>query len=326
MKHLLPLLFALCLPLAAQEEQPRENLIDALMNAPDDEALAAAIDAGKKGGLPGQMFLEARFMLLINQNDDKGLAALAPTLEEQLPKYSPDNTMIFGTREDFESIIHYTKSLAALQKGDTTAFKKHITEAFWLSPAHGSQFAPHINQVRLEEAMNKVTLDLARTFEDQKKGDKKTSLKEVVAEAPAFLLHFWSPWVQPSMLAMPEYAEVANVLAAHKIPAASILLPGTAESRKEAADFVAGDKGRTPGHWLIDERKKSLASILRIAGFPTVVLVNRKGRILFNGDPADAHLWEALKALAPGIKPPTINTVLPQPDSAGPNPPESGDE
>jgi len=326
MKQLLPLLFALCLPLLAQEEQARETLIDALMNAPDDEALTAAIIAGKKEGLPPQMFLEARFMLLINQNDDKGLAALAPTLEEHLPKYSPDDTMIFGTKEDFESIVHYTRSLAALQKGDTAAFKKHITEAYWLSPAHGSQFAPHINQVRLEEAMDKVSLDLERTFEDQKKVDKKTSLKEVAGDAPAFLLHFWSPWVQPSMLAMPEYTEVAKILATHKIPSASFLLSGTAETRKEAADFVAGDKGRTPGHWLIDEQKKSLASTLRIAGFPTVVLVNREGRILFNGDPADTRLWETLKTLDPKIKQPTINPVLPQSDPAGPDLPEIENE
>ena len=316
MKRLIPLIVALSLPLLAQEaEKPSvQNLIDALMNASDDKALTLAIAEGKKAGLADQMFLEARFMLLVNQSDDKGLAALAPELEKQLPKYSTDDTMIFATKEDFQSIIEYTKSLAALQKGDTKLFKKHITEAFWLSPAHGPQFAGHINKVRLKEAMAKITLDLDRAFENQKKPQQKTTLKEVIGEAPATLLHFWSPWVQPSMIAMPEFTSVAKTLKTHNIPVASFLLAGTAESRKDAADFLASDEGATPCHWLIDDSKSSLASSLRVANFPTVVLVTPDGRILFNGDPADLRLWQSLSTLAPGIKPPTINPVLPNID------------
>ena len=111
------------------------------MNAPDAASLNAAIETARKAGLPNQMFLEAQFIYLVNQNDQAGLADLAPTLEAQLPKYSSDDTMIFAVKEDFESIIHYTKALAALEKKDPTLFKKHITEAFWLSPAHASQFA-----------------------------------------------------------------------------------------------------------------------------------------------------------------------------------------
>lgn len=310
MKRLLPLLIALVLPLTAQEENQRERLIESLMQAPDELTLNTAIENGRKADLPEQMILEARFIFLINQNDTAALAALAPVLEAQLPKYSPDDTMIFGVKEDFESIIHYTKALAALQKNDTALFKKHITEAFWLSPAHGTQFAPHINEVRLKEAMAKVTLDLDRTFENQKKGNVKTSLKEIAADSPAFLIHFWSPWVQPSIQAMPEFAEVAKILTENKIPVSSFLLAGTTESRKDAADFLTADQGRTPGHWLIDTVKSSLASTLRIATFPTVVLVKKDGTILFNGDPADLTLWQKLATINPTIKPPTINPVL----------------
>ena len=311
----LALLLAATLPLKAQEEAQapsRDQLIEALMTASDENALTTAIANAKKGGLSNQMFLEARFLLLINQNDTAGLAALAPVLEAQLPEYSPDDTMIFGVKEDFESIIHYTKALAALQKSDTPLFKKHITEAYWLSPAHGPQFAPHITEVRLKEAMAKLTLDLSRSFEDQKQGDKKTSLQEVVGEAPAFLIHFWSPWVQPSILAMPEFNAIAKVLLENKIPVTSLLLAGTAESLQDATTYLNENKDNTVGHWLIDTNQSSLASSLRIANFPTVVLVKKDGSILFNGDPANKNLWDALAILDPAIKPPTIKPVLPE--------------
>ncbi len=38
--------------------------------------------------------------------------------------------MLFAVREDFASIVQYTKALSALQKNEITLFKKHITEAF----------------------------------------------------------------------------------------------------------------------------------------------------------------------------------------------------
>lgn len=316
MKKLLPILLALSLRLHAQEQdtlQP-DQLIEALMTAPDAASLNAAIENGRKAGLPQQMFLEAQFIYLVNQNDQAGLADLAPTLEAQLPKYSPDDTMIFAVKEDFESIIHYTKALAALEKKDTALFKKHITEAFWLSPAHASQFAPHIHEVRMNEFMSRVTLDLKRTFENQKKGNTKTSLNDVMGESPAFLIHFWSPWVQPSLLAMPEFGSVAEELIKNKIPVTSFLLAGTEESRLDATTFLAGDGAKLPGHWLIDTDKTSLASTLRVASFPSVVLVDRNGKILFNGDPANELLWKKLATLNPAIKKPTIKPVLPIPE------------
>ncbi|MCX8240134.1 MAG: hypothetical protein OSB05_15065 [Akkermansiaceae bacterium] len=326
MKRLLPLLLSISIPLLAQEQEKAQpdQLIEALMNAPDAASLNAAIETARKAGLPNQMFLEAQFIYLVNQNDQAGLADLAPTLEAQLPKYSSDDTMIFAVKEDFESIIHYTKALAALEKKDPALFKKHITEAFWLSPAHASQFAPHIHEVRMEEFMNKITLDLSRTFERQKKRNVKTSLKEVAGDSPAFLIHFWSPWVQPSILAMPEFTSIAEVLIKNKIPVTSLLLAGTDESRQDAADFLAADGSKIPGHWLIDTDKSALASTLRISSFPSVVLVNTDGRILFNGDPASRPLWEALATINPAIKKPTTNPVLP--NITKDTPPTSGDE
>ncbi len=325
MKRLLPLLLALTLPNFAQQAN-HEQLIEALMQAPDEQSLNDAITAGKKAGLSEQIFLEARFILLVNQNDIPGLAALAPTFEAQLPNYSRDNTMIFGAKEDFESIVHYTKALGALQKDDTPLFKKHITEAYWLSPAHGTQFAPHIKAVRLKQAMSKVTLDLDRNFEDQKQSDKKTSLKEIAGESPVFLIHFWTPWIQPSLLAMPEFSAVAKVLTENKIPVVSFLLAGTADSRKEADNFIAENKDTQLGRWLIDPSTSSLASTLRIADLPTVVLANKEGRILFNGDPASITLWQKLAEINADIKPPTINPVLPEDLLEDPLTPQKEDE
>lgn len=318
MKNTLILFIVLASSLVAQTQAPdpdpaqatREDIVDDLMNAPDPASLTKAIAAGKSAGLPEQMFLEAQFIYFVNQNDQSSLAEMAPLLEKHLPKYSSDDTMLFAVKEDYQSIVEYTKALAALGKKDLPLFKKHITEAFWLSPAHAVQFAPHIEEVRLQQAMKDVALDLTRTFENQKNGDSKTSLKDVLGDAPALVLHFWSPWVQPSMDAMPEIAIVSKLLLDNGLPVTSILLGGTAESRQDAATYLATEGKDNPGKWLIDSTKNALASQLRIASFPTIVLVNQEGRILFNGDPVRREFWSALAKINPKITPPTIDPVL----------------
>lgn len=313
MKLILLTLIWLLLPALSQEApNEKEKLLEALMSAPNLASLNQAIERGKKAGLPEQMFLEARFVFLVNEDDHAALAKLSTKLEAHLPKFSPDNTMLFAVEEDFASIVEYTKALAALEKNDTALFKKHITEAFWLSPSHAAQFAPLINDLRTKEAMNKITLDLDREFEDQKSKGATKSLKSIASDSPAFLIHFWSPWVQQSMAAMEEISTVSETLIKNKIPVTSILLSSTDEAKKDAQTFLAGDGAKNPGHWLIDTETSSLGSLMRVSAFPTVVLVSREGKVLFNGDPADARLWDKLAGLNPTIVPPTIDPVLPK--------------
>lgn len=313
MKLILLTLISLLLPALSQDApNEKEKLLEALMSAPNLASLNQAIERGKKAGLPEQMFLEARFVFLVNEDDHAALAKLSTKLEAHLPKFSPDNTMLFAVEEDFASIVEYTKALAALEKNDTALFKKHITEAFWLSPSHAAQFAPLINDLRTKEAMNKITLDLDREFEDQKSKGATKSLKSIASDSPAFLIHFWSPWVQQSMAAMEEISTVSETLIKNKIPVTSILLSSTDEAKKDAQTFLAGDGAKNPGHWLIDTETSSLGSLMRVSAFPTVVLVSREGKVLFNGDPADARLWDKLAGLNPTIVPPTIDPVLPK--------------
>ena len=318
MKLLLTAFLSLILPAFTQElPNDREKILEALLNAPDRTSLDQAIKAGKAAGLPDQLFLEARFVFLVNEDDRVALATLSSELEAHLPKFSPDDTMLFAVKEDFASIVQYTKALAALQNNDTTLFKKHITEAFWLAPSHATQFAPLIDDIRINEAMKKITLDLNLKFEDQRLKGESKSLKAIAGGSPAFLIHFWSPWASQAMAIMDEFQIISGSLIKNNIPVASILLSSTTEARRAGDDLVARKKQGNTAHWLVDTEKFSLGSLMRVSSFPTVVLVSNKGKILFNGDPANRRLWEILTAINPEITEPTINAVLPKRDPKG---------
>ena len=315
MKLLLTAFLSLILPALTQElPNDREKLLEALLNAPDRASLDQAIKNGKAAGLPDQLFLEARFVFLVNEDNRGALATLSTELEAHLPKFSPDDTMLFAVKEDFASIVQYTKALAALQDNDTTLFKKHITEAFWLAPSHATQFAPLIDDIRINEEMKKITLDLNLKFEDQRLKGESKSLKAIAGGSPAFLINFWSPWASQAMAIMDEFLIISDSLIKNNIPVASILLSSTTETRRASDDFLTKEKRGNIGHWLVDTEKFSLGSLMRVSSFPTVVLVSNKGEILFNGDPADRRLWELLTAINPEISEPTMDVVLPKID------------
>jgi len=326
MKLIAPVYASLLLGLSAQEPlpTPREDLINALMEARDEKAFSDAYLAGTKGGLSEQTLIEARFLYLVDEADQAALAAYAPVLQKQLPKFSVDDSTIFAVREDFESIVEYTLALDALQKNKDGLFKKHITEAFWLSPAQAGLFEPLITEARLKQAMQKITLDLGEPFENQEKAGTTTTLHKLIEESPALLLHFWTPWVQPSLEGMSAYSSTAKTLTDNRIPAVSVLLNGTSDSRNDADQFLTGTKGSIPGHWIIDREKCSLVSLFRIQNFPVVALVSKDGKVLFNGNPGDPVLWTELKKLNPAIKQPKIELPLPYLEDLEGNPPNDG--
>ncbi len=314
MKYLLlTLLFSTSI--FAQNKAQRDALVGALFEAPDAAAFEKAFAAAKAGKIPNQILVEARFLYLVDYADQAALASFAPTLKEQLEKDQMSDSVIFAVKEDFMAVHEYTLALGALEKNNSAAFKKHITEAFWLSPSQAGVFGPHINEHRLAKKMDTLKLDLTQELEVQSKESKKTTFKKLLGDSPAIALHFWTPWSQESVNSFPDFLATSEVLHKNNLPSASILISGNAESRDDADSFLANYKSPLPGSWLIEAKENRLSSTLRIANFPTIVLIAKDGTVLFHGDPGANKFWTQLKKLSPNIiRPhsPTVNLPLPK--------------
>jgi len=280
---------------------PREIALDNLLSEREsDKALDTAIADARKNGISEQAILEARFLYHVDRREDDAIAAMLPEFEKQGANFKLEDSEIFSVKEDWLAVLDYVKAIDSLKKGDKTAFKSHITEAFWLSPHQASAFAPHIERMRLEDAMRSVKIDFTTRLAPLAAGDA-VPLDQLMKDKKAMLIHFWSPLSRECETSMPDFVITAKALGEKGIAVVSLLPDDSPKMLTAARDMIHPLGATPPGAWLVDSRGKPLARDLRVQGLPVFVLVSNEGMILFNGDPTDDAFWDSLTKIDPGI-------------------------
>lgn len=280
---------------------PREVALDHLLSERNSEkSLSEAIAAARKVGVSNQAILEARFLYHIDRREDQDIAAMLPDFVKQRADFKLTDSAIFSVKEDWLAVNEYVEAISCLKKGDKDAFKSHLTEAFWLSPRQASAFAPHIERMRLEESMRSVKIDFDIPYLTLATGEA-TTLKSLIQDNKAALFQFWSPASRECEGTLADYAVTAKTLADKGITMVSILTEHSDASLTAARKMILPLGEKPPGAWLVDQKDRTLALQLRVQTLPTFVLISNGGTVLFNGDPTDDGLWEALNKVDPKI-------------------------
>jgi len=277
----------------------KEVALDHLLSERDsDKAFDIAIAGAKKAGIADQAILEARFLYHVDRREDEAIAAMLPEFLKQSETFKLQDSQIFSVKEDWLAVIEYVQAIASLKKGDKDAFKSHITEAFWLSPRQASAFTPHIERMRLEESMRNVKIDFDTKLIALGGGDAVT-LKSLMKDKKAMILHFWAPASRECEASLPDFITTAKALGEKGIAMVSLVPDDSPKTLTDAKKLIQPLGPNPPGAWLIDQKENPLALQLRVQALPVLILVSNDGRILFNGDPTDDGLWDALKKLDP---------------------------
>jgi thiol-disulfide isomerase/thioredoxin len=292
---------------AAKLSPKKAALEELLTERSSDEAFQKAIKDAKANGIGEQAILEARFLYLVDQHQDEKLVDMLPEFMERDKNFKVEDSEIFSVKEDWQAVLEYIQALAALKKNDRDAFKKHVTEAFWLSPKQAEVLAPHIEKLRQEDAMRDLKVDLASKYKPLGDGNEM-SLGEIGKEKKAVLIHFWSPWIEDGQHSIEDFKVVAKELLKNGLGVASILANASEDSIRDAKEMYTSMGDQPPGVWLMAPEKSPLVRNLRIQNLPTMVLVQPDGKILYNGDPSDDSFWEALKKISPEIKRPGFDS------------------
>lgn len=294
--------------LLAQDDEPRESPLSPKQDAIEQllseressEALDKAVLAARALEVPEQAILEARFLFHVDRAEDAEIAALLPEFLALKDKFKLADSEIFGSVDDWLAVTEYVQALAALDKGDKDAFKRHITEAFWLSPRQGAAFAPHIDRIRLMDTMKAVRIDFDKGYLDTLT-DKTVTLGAIRGNRKGLLLHFWSPWSRECEATLADFFITAEHLNSNDVAVASIL-PETSDKVIADAKAMLGATGKKiPGAWIVDTKKSPISARLRVQSVPVVVLISAEGAVLFNGHPTDEEFWRMLGKMNPAI-------------------------
>lgn len=288
----------------------REQVLERLLSERESpDTLKEAIADARAIGIGEQAILEARFLFHVDRHEDAEIARLVPEFLERRDSFRVGESEIFAVREDWLAVVEYVQAIAALGKDDKAGFKQHITEAFWLSPRQGAAFAPHIDRLRMREAMSRVTVDFTSELADL--DGKPVALSGLLSGNKGVLLHFWSPWSHECEAAMPDFAAAAEQFSTNGIAVASVLGEAGPEVIADARKLVAGLDRVPAGKWLVDSDRSPVHQLLRIQSVPAMVLVDPAGRVLFNGHPSDPEFWDAVQTLSPGIERPRLRDEEP---------------
>jgi hypothetical protein len=285
---------------------PKRAALERMMSERGDAAaFDKAAEQAKEVGVGEQAILEATFLYHVDLRNDAKLAAMLPQFLQRKDSFKLEESEIFGVKEDWLAVVEYVQAIAALQKNDRDGFKKHITEAFWLSPRQGSAFAPHIDRLRMEEAMRSVTVDFTARLASIH-GGEPVVLSKLMEKKKGMLFHFWSPWSRECEASMPDFKVTAQELEKHGIAIVSLMADSEEQAVADAKKIVGTLGAKPPGAWLIDRETDTISRTLRIQSVPAMALVSKEGKVLFNGHPSEDALWEALSKLAPEAKRPAL--------------------
>lgn len=266
----------------------------------------AAVERANKLGIHQQIILEATFLYYVDTENYKGVASLHTEFQNHLAKFDLDESKIFATKEQWQSVIEYSLALQALEKDDQVNFKKHITEAYWLSPETAAAFSHHITVRRNKKLMQRVTITPDREMLTLNT-EKPITFKELIKDNDALILRFWSPWNQQLDTTYPLIDSAAMQCKGKRIAFASVLLENDEQLTANAKELIAEHKPALACQWLIDSNKKSFSKQLRISDLPTLIIITKEGKIAYHGTASNNRFWKTLTEINPEIKKPNRN-------------------
>ena len=188
---------------------------------------------------------------------------------------------------------------ALLVPGKTTALSPIVTERTEPSVATQSIFwgflkrrkkAKPAQSAPRPQLENAFPLALALTSST----GETTSLGKLMeqTDSQAVLIDFWASWCGPCLAGMPKLKARARDLSRSRIAVVGVNVEGD----PRAAEFIR-QRERIDFPWLIEPAGEPLSRKFQIDSIPRMLLVDRRGAVLFNGHPSDPALERALKPL-----------------------------
>lgn len=244
------------------------------------QAFEKALEKGIELGLKPEGAIVSRLTYGIGNEEIAYLSELLPDLRKEAVALDLDATGM--------AFLNLGEALVAADSQDWKSAAYHFKEAFWLAPEYASQIASFVGDVKQQELLSSITLDMSLPVQDA--NGKSTTLAELVDGKKAILLDFWASWCGPCIYNMPGLRSKSEKWS----PMGIVVAGMNTEGDPEIARTTQKDQNMQDVIWLVETESGNYSDLLHVTSIPTLVLLSAEGKVLKVGHPQDGDWDQAL--------------------------------
>jgi hypothetical protein len=292
------LFLALSTLLSAQQGR-EQSMIGDLRTAPDRAAFEGALATAKKAEMSPQMLSEAKLLFGLRTQDTGYLVALLPELDAVGLDFTASHSLMgVRTVDQWRGLVAYVRALRAAEAKDEDTFREEINAAMWQCPQQASLFGSAVARFQLQQKMQRWTVDFSHPLTEV--GARGTTLGDALGTQSALVLLFWETDDERSRSILTRMNGIAKHVRLSGIGVLGIHVQG---GKGEPLAEKVRKELKIDWPWTFVPDDQALVRAIEVDEFPRAVVLTRQGKVIFHGHPLEPSLWQALKRVAPLIKP-----------------------
>lgn len=255
-------------------------------------ALQVAVDSG----MSADWILEAEIVRVLSTGDFEKMLGMIDRIEGVGDDFRYGVGRDFYSERQLKGFGDTLRCVAAYRSGDQEAFEKYAISSFADAPGFNGAFGigELLSRQRIEKAQEEAMADFTVPMDmilANAEGESKT-LIDWMGDDEAMLVDFWASWCGPCIQLMPSLKEKQSTLSEQGIFVAGINTDRRDQLENAKKVREREEMGSVP--WLLDRNGGDLSGMLMIDSIPRMVLIDRSGKVLYNGHPMDPSLETAL--------------------------------
>ena len=253
-----------------------------LLTTRDSKKFEQLLAEGKKQKQPAQLLFEAEFLFSIDTDDENRIAKLTQSIPQLKKDFDLKKSEIFASKEDWLAVTEFAYAVQAHLNGDDKSFEQHVKQAFWLSPEQAPLLASYIENYKIKKLKKNFQLAPNALVKDFK--DVDIPLNQLMKNKDGIVFYFFNPWSRQTIENIPHLKKFHAKCEQLKLYHIHYNTESSDDVKEDLADYQKQVPANVVDLWSQTNKGDKLIEALRIKRTPTIVIINKLGKVTFHDD------------------------------------------